>query len=614
MYKFVLLTLTSLVLTSCSSDDNSTDNPQSPEAAFPTSFVNSEPRVQLEPSTQYEWSVRARTVLGDGLWSEALEFSIHESEELALADAITKFDSYDYDPSLFSDALPIPTVVADTPVGSITNSKPTFEWGSVADALEYEIRIINVDTDEEIFSDSFSAIEFCADGDCGVSSETAFETTPLVAAAVPTTSSPQEQINPFELAPTASPATQEPTDSSTQEPIASTTTQASTESSTQESTESSTTPEPTESPTTQEPTDTSTQEPIESSTTQEPTDSSTGEPAESSTTQEPTDSSTQEPTESSTTQEPTDSSTGEPTESPTEETTDSSTQEPMESSTEEPSDSFAQEPTESSTQETTDSSTPELGGASSQSTEGGEISEIESLQQSEGVLAFPGALGYAKNAVGGRSGRVVIVNTVNDVVDSSDNFTSLREAVEVESGPRTIVFSVGGIFDTSETLLDFLGEADSNVTVACQTAPSPGVIIRTWGLGVQNAHDLIFRHCTVRGVDVGARKSESGRGVTIRGGSSNVVFDHISFSWATDEGFQVYLDNNQTVPIENVTLSNSIVAEGDADSSHKLSVQYPHWGYHAMGSLLQQPTPRIYHYQTALLSTTSLLITLLVTL
>jgi len=216
--------------------------------------------------------------------------------------------------------------------------------------------------------------------------------------------------------------------------------------------------------------------------------------------------------------------------------------------------------------------------------ETGTVPEVEALQSNEGVLAFPGALGYAKNTVGGRNGRILVVNTVFDIVDPDDDVLSLREAISIETGPRTIVFEVGGVFDTGIELLRLVGEDASNVTLACQTAPAPGVILKTYGFEVKDgAHDIIMRHCTIRAIDAGDPLGESGRSITIRGGSRNIILDHMSISWTTDEGFQAYLDKKQTVGLENITLSNSIVAEGDADSSRPESVKHPEWGYHAMG-------------------------------
>ncbi|KAL0563256.1 hypothetical protein V5O48_018819, partial [Marasmius crinis-equi] len=54
-------------------------------------------------------------------------------------------------------------------------------------------------------------------------------------------------------------------------------------------------------------------------------------------------------------------------------------------------------------------------------------------------LAFPGAEGYGKYARGGRGGKVVKVTTLAD-----SGAGSLREAVESATGPRTIVFDIGG--------------------------------------------------------------------------------------------------------------------------------------------------------------------------
>ena len=65
-----------------------------------------------------------------------------------------------------------------------------------------------------------------------------------------------------------------------------------------------------------------------------------------------------------------------------------------------------------------------------------------------GRLAFEGAEGYGRNAVGGRGGKVVYVTNLND-----DGAGSLREACTADIGPRTIMFKVAGVIQLKSRLV-----------------------------------------------------------------------------------------------------------------------------------------------------------------
>lgn len=155
-------------------------------------------------------------------------------------------------------------------------------------------------------------------------------------------------------------------------------------------------------------------------------------------------------------------------------------------------------------------------------------------------LAFPGAEGYGRFAVGGRGGRVIEVTNLND-----DGPGSLRAACDAE-GPRTVVFRVGGVIELKSRIIIH----NPYLTVAGQTAPGDGVCVKGYSFGCLGAHDVIIRYVRLRVGD------ESGKTLDGMGARScdNVIFDHCSISWSIDEGFS-------SRQAKNITFQRCIIAE-----------------------------------------------------
>jgi hypothetical protein len=154
-------------------------------------------------------------------------------------------------------------------------------------------------------------------------------------------------------------------------------------------------------------------------------------------------------------------------------------------------------------------------------------------------LAFPGAEGYGRFARGGRGGAVVHVTNLND-----SGAGSFREAIESPIGPRTIVFDVGGVIQ----LASRLSLTDSHVTVAGQTAPGKGIVVRSAPFGLSGAVDVIVRHMRVR---LGGGPTFDGMGMA---GSDHSIIDHSSISWTIDEAFS-------SRGAKNITLQRTLISE-----------------------------------------------------
>lgn len=149
-------------------------------------------------------------------------------------------------------------------------------------------------------------------------------------------------------------------------------------------------------------------------------------------------------------------------------------------------------------------------------------------------LAFPSAEGWGRHAAGGRGGRVIYVDNLNDSGPGS-----LRDAVE-QRGARTVVFSVSGTI----ALLSPLRITNDSLTIAGQTAPGDGICLRDCPLSV-SASDVIIRYIRVRVGDKFAHDYDAVTGG--RYGQHDVIIDHVSASWSIDECFSLYKVSALTV-------------------------------------------------------------------
>lgn len=186
-----------------------------------------------------------------------------------------------------------------------------------------------------------------------------------------------------------------------------------------------------------------------------------------------------------------------------------------------------------------------------------------------GLPAFPGAEGFGSTTVGGRGGTVIKVTNLND-----SGAGSFRAAVTA-SGPRIVVFTVYGEI-LVESMIDI---TNPYLTIAGQTAPGNGVTIRNHPTSTTlqkplkiNTHDVVMRYLKIRpgaastipplnasGEDPG-NLDALGLGHDFGNDCYNVIIDHCSFSWATDEVLSTSANN--------LTLSWNIISEGLAVSTH----------------------------------------------
>ncbi len=195
----------------------------------------------------------------------------------------------------------------------------------------------------------------------------------------------------------------------------------------------------------------------------------------------------------------------------------------------------------------------------------GVVTKSEEWSFRKRQLAFPGAEGYGRYATGGRGGYVYHVTSLADTNEPG----TLRYGIENLDGARTIVFDVGGVIELKSRLVS----SDSCVTIAGQTAPGVGIMMRNKPFGMGNEGVTRFLRLRLGGGDSwdGVSPNDNtadGMGMT---GNDFSIMDHCSIGWSIDEAFS-------SRNAKNMTLQRTLISEALNYAGH--ATQYDRHGYH----------------------------------
>lgn len=221
------------------------------------------------------------------------------------------------------------------------------------------------------------------------------------------------------------------------------------------------------------------------------------------------------------------------------------------------------------------------------------------LPPSQRFSAGPADIRGWTSTSGGAGGAILRVTTL-----AASGPGSLQAAIDTP-GPRTVVFEVGGVIDFAGGTLDI---RHPHLTIAGQTAPSPGItIIRAETL--VRTHDVIVQHLRFRPGEWGRPKQGGGDqdGLSTVGGARDVLVDHCSFAWGTDENLSAsgprFATNRPDETPEDwrratshrITYSHNLIAEGLSHSVHAK-------GEHSKGTLVHDNASQVLLYGNVYLS------------
>ncbi len=210
---------------------------------------------------------------------------------------------------------------------------------------------------------------------------------------------------------------------------------------------------------------------------------------------------------------------------------------------------------------------------------------------------IPTAQGFGITTPAGRGGTIYKVTNLND--SGPGSFRACAEA----SGSRVCVFEVGGFIDLQSDI-----EISSPfLTVAGQTAPSPGIVVGE-GFGILvETHDVLIQHISILPGDL------AGGGVPNQGDAmqlvstdssnriDNVVLDHVSMAWSMDENLDLWgylgdisvlnciIAQNLNLPYDSLNSSSYGNLIGSYDQQNRIFLS----GNYYAGNRDRQPLSRI---------------------
>ncbi len=174
------------------------------------------------------------------------------------------------------------------------------------------------------------------------------------------------------------------------------------------------------------------------------------------------------------------------------------------------------------------------------------------------VYAFPEAVGFGRNATGGRFGTPYLVTNLND-----SGAGSFREAVS--AGHRIVVFTVGGYIHLASPV-----SVSSNLTIGGQTGTGDGIAFMGAEISLSGATNVIVRYLRFRQGSLDPDVSKSGVNL---GDASDVILDHVSIEFGQ-------WDNFDSVGASDITVQSSILANPIGQQFNAHTETGPYTWYH----------------------------------